>query len=185
MNLSELSELLERSTDVLRVETLGSYLSDSDRDWLDAYLRGDPKPDVELKRPWLDRLARAAERGHPWRRLRVIPYPTTDYFRYQCEWSYLDNTDAGEDIRVVDDVDWRHLSGSADPEFAAGDFYVADDQVVHMVYDDGRFTRAYVETDDMLAAMYLHGTEHIWTAYSGPFVEWWADSPELHRDVTV
>lgn len=182
MNITQLSDLLERSTDVLRVETLGAYRSDSDRDWFDAYLRGDPQPDVELKRPWLDRLAAAAERGHPWRRLRVIPRPVTDYFRYQCEWSYLDNTDAGEDIRVIDRDDWRETGAAG----IAGDFYIADEQVVTMHYDDDhRFVSARRETDTTLAGWLRDGTGIAWQSGSCPFGEWWADSPELHRDVTV
>ncbi|MDN5919380.1 MAG: hypothetical protein L0I76_30500 [Pseudonocardia sp.] len=178
MNLSELSDLLERSTDVLRVETLGSYSSDSDRDWLDAYLRGEPKPDVEAKRPWLDRLARAVDRGHPWRRLRVVPQPVTDYFRYQCEWSYVDNAAAGEDIRVMDAANWPEGARSG---MWVGDIYVADDTVVAMHYDhDGRFVSAE-ETGDAERARIAGG---VWT-FGQSFTEWWAARPDLHRNVAV
>lgn len=184
MNLTELSDLLERSTDVLRVETLGSYLSDTDRDWLDAYLRGDPKPDAELKRAWLDRLARAAQRGHPWRRLRIIPRPVPDYVRYACEWSYVDNAAVGEEIRVMDQADWPE---EVDGVVSCGDFYVADATVIAMNYDaDGQFRNAEAVDEYEMWAVRHRGMAHVcWTAYSCPFDEWWADSPELHRDVTV
>jgi hypothetical protein len=179
MNLGELSDLLERSTDVLRVETRGSYASDTDRDWLAAYLRGDPQPDVELKRAWLDRLAAAAERGHPWRRLRVIPNPITDYFRYQCEWSYLDNVAAGEQIQVISLPDWT------DDHFL-DDYYLADGRIVWMYYNsNGRFTKAEAEKDSLFEAAQRNRTEVVWQSRTSPFTEWWADSPELHRDVTV
>lgn len=183
MNLTELSDVLDHTTYVLRVETLGSYLSDSDRDWLAAYLAGEPKPDIELKRPWLDRLAAAAERGHPWRRLRIVPRPVPDYVRYACEWSYVDNAAAGEEIRVMDQADWPDRVGDVE---ALGDFYVVDGHVIAMVYDlDGRFERADRVDDTMLAFKHHQAAEVAWSGYSAPFEDWWSDSPELHRDVKV
>lgn len=187
MNLTELSDLLERSTAVLRVETLGSYLSGTDRDWLDDYLAGRQKPDIELKRPWLDRLARAAATGRPWRRLRIIPRPVPDYVRYACEWSYVDNAAVGEEIRVLDQADWPVRAVGARRD---GDFYVVTVEgrtgVIRMLYSgSGQFTAAEIEDDQFEAVKLRDAAEVAWTAYSAPFDEWWADSPELHRDVTV
>lgn len=176
MNLSELSDLLGRARSVLRVEARGRYVSDSDQDWLRRFLQGEPQPDVELKRPWLDRLTAAARAGAPWRRLRIIPDPPTDYLRYQLAWSYPDNLAAGELVRAVEHADWVRLGGPLP------DFYVVDERVVVMVYgDDDRFRHAIEMTDPPMATALRGAAEQAWQARSRPVGAWWADHPDLHR----
>ncbi len=179
MNLTELSDLLSSATDVLRVETLDAYSSASDADYLALFRAGEPKPDPSEKQPWLDRLATGGERGHPWGRLRVVSRPVSEYVRYACEWGYVDNVAAGEDVRVLDSDQWstavRHLRDD-------GDLYIVDHRVFGMAYDEtGAFRYAYEQqsggrADQRDAARYF-------TTLATPFAEWWADNPGLHRQL--
>jgi hypothetical protein len=179
VNLTELSGVLTAATDVLRVETLDAYSSASDADMVAAYLRGDPKPDPEAKRPWLDRLAAAAERGHPWRRLRVVPRPVPDYIRYACEWGYLDNVAAGEDVRVLDAAIGPYLTEGI--RQCEGDLYIADGRVITMDYGpDGAFRTANYGDPEAWADSVEH-LAHAWVM-ADPFTDWWARNRDLHRD---
>lgn len=179
MNLTELSGRLTTARDVLRVETLPAYNSTSDHDWLRRFLTGEPQPDIEHKRPWLDRLTAAADNGRPWRRLRLVPDPVSDYFRYACEWSYTDNSAAGELVRILDrDTAPRlHADLTAD-----GDFLVLDGAVVVMHYDGtGTFTSA-TDADSADWWSYEADAASAWSV-AVPFVEWWARHPDLHRNL--
>lgn len=171
MNLTELSARLDDARSVLRVEARERYESDSDQDWVRRFLAGEPQPDVELKRPWLDRLTAAARAGTPWRRLRVIPDPLTDYVRYQCSWSYPDNAAAGEAVRAIDRAEWERLAGGPAP-----DFYLLDGRVIVMTYDStGRFTDAAEITDPTTVATLRSAAETAWDAHSRPMDDWWTD----------
>lgn len=190
MNLTELSDLLSSATDVLRVETLDAYSSPSDADYLKRFRRGEPKPDPSEKQPWLDRLAAAAERGHPWRRLRVVSRPVPEYVRYACEWGYVDNVAAGEDVRVLDQA--RSGQGSRDYRAElrlAGDLLLVDGNLIDMAYSaNGEFLSALGQVDQS-----PHNTARRNSASrigggwnrAIPFTDWWADNPHLHRDLSA
>lgn len=181
MNLGELGDLLENSTNILRVETLSRYTSASDRDWVAAYLHGEQKPDVEAKREWLDILSGHAAAGHPVRRVRVVQRPVSDYVRYSCEWSYVDNAAAGEQVRVLDEDD--DDPDAADLAHLVGDFYVADDRVITMRYDaDGAFVSAEVVAD---RAGRMRAQAERAFARGRDFTEWWAANPQLHRSLVA
>lgn len=176
MNLTELSATIAAATDALRVETLERYASSSDHDWVAAYLRGDPPPDPAAKQGWLNRLSARRDNGHPQQRLRVVPRPVSDYVRYACEWGYLDNTAAGEDIRVLDEAE-----DYIEQITVLGDYWVLDGRVYAMRYDtDG----AFVSADEVTGAdaeVYLSKLHYGWK-HGTPFSDWWTDNPSLHRD---
>jgi len=174
VNLTELGELLDSATDVLRVETLDAYASGSDYDWVAAYLRGDPPPDPGPKQWYLDGLRRRAESGHPQRRLRVVPRPVPDYVRYACEWGYLDNVAAGEDVRVLDGAESQYLDQ---------DVYLVDGRAIFMEYDrDRAFVQANEARSRHVAEYMQRGLASLWEQAT-PFTEWWAANPDLHRSV--
>jgi hypothetical protein len=177
VNLTELSDVLAAATDVLRVETLDAYSTASDGDMLERYVRGDPKPDPSEKQPWLDRLAAAAAAGHPWKRLRVVTRPVPQYVRYACEFGYVDNVAAGEDVRILDEsADHRGAFFRAE-----GDFYLIEGRALHMSYDDrGQFVSAWEENDSVSDG--LAGSVWLTWPHAVPFTEWWAANPDLHRD---
>lgn len=180
MNADELFEVVTSGVDVLRVETLDAYDAESDADFVDRFLEGAAKPDPAEKATWLGLISAAAERGHPWRRLRVINRPVTDYVRYACEWGYTDNVAAGEDVRVFDGAD---DPVGADLRRYVGDFYVVDKRVIEMRYDrpTGRFIEARQVTDRF--SRMRRGAERDF-AGAQPFTQWWAAHPELHRDLS-
>lgn len=172
MNEDELVAAVNAATDVLRVETLDAYDADSDADFVDRYLGGAPKPDPSEKATWLGLIRAAAERGHPWRRLRLVQRPVSDYVRYACEWGYVDNVAAGEDVRVIDSH-WFPTKARGIRRY--GDSYVLDGRVLRMAYDrDGRFISATTQPR-------MSGEHWAWP-FATPFTEWWAANPDLHRD---
>lgn len=178
MNLTELSDLLSSATDVLRVETLDGYSSPSDADYLERFRAGEPKPDPSEKQPWLDRLAAAAERGHPWRRLRVVSRPVSEYVKYSAEFGYVDNVAAGEDVRVIDQL---YAPGRCERLRRLGDFYVTDRDVLFMEYDsNGAFKSAVKRTSGHRVTARLEA-RHVDRAPS--FSDWWAANPDLHRSL--
>lgn len=180
MNADELFDLVTSGTEVLRVETLDGYDAESDVDFVDRFLAGAPKPDPAAKATWLGLISAAAERGHPWRRLRVVNRPVTDYVRYACEWGYTDNVAAGEDVRVQDAAD---DPVAADLRRYVGDFYVVDGKVVAMDYDrpSGRFREAH-PVNDRIGRMRRRAERDFESAR--PFSQWWADNIDLHRTLT-
>lgn len=177
MNLHELSELLGKSTEVLRVETLDAYSSASDGDMVTRYFAGVPKPDTAEKAPWLDRLRAARDDGHPWRRLRLVPRPVPAYLRYAAEWGYVDNVRAGEDVRVLDQ---DHAPDEFGKLRSAGDFYVVDGDVIKMKYtSDGALEHAY--RSSMPGRLSMEAYEVY--AWAVPFDDWWSTNVDLHRDL--
>jgi hypothetical protein len=164
--------------DLIRVETLGRYVSASDGVEFHRYLAGEPEPDRAGKAAWLGRIRSDAGGGRAWRRLRLVPTPMTDYVRYSCEWGYTDNAAAGEQVRVLD---LANAPRGVEVLAAIGDFYLLDDtHVAAMCYDaDGAFVRAEV-VDDPIAEVYRAAARAAW-ASAELFEEWWSRHPEHHR----
>jgi hypothetical protein len=95
--------------DLFRLKTLSllqrglrHYNAASDADDLRRYLRGEPAPTAEAKRPWLDRIRADVTSGRAWRRLHAVAEPLWDYVRYECEWGYVPNSAAGEQVRIAE-----------------------------------------------------------------------------------
>lgn len=174
MNADELADEVTSAREVLRVETLEAYDAESDVDYVDRYLGGAPKPDPSEKAAWLGLIRAADASGRPWRRLRIVQRPVADYVRYACEWGYVDNVDAGERVRVLDEADQPNAATGF-----VGDYYVLDGRVLAMRYDAaGAFVEAWeVSTPDRLVEL----AERTYAAAT-PFPEWWAANPDLHRD---
>lgn len=168
--------------DLVRVETLDRYVSASDGAELDRFLKGESEPDRAAKASWLTRIRADTAAGRIWRRIRVVEPPLTDYVRYACEWGYTDNSDAGEQVRVLDmsaaPVGARVLVG-------IGDCYVLDDtHVVAMRYDRaGVFTGAD-PVGDPYAEVYRTAVRAAWSN-AELFERWWARHPEHHRSAAL
>lgn len=176
---SDLGAALEDQTDLLRIQTLDFYNVASDEDSYDRYAAGEPWVMTDFKRSWLQELRDRAATGRSWRIAHVVrePLPTT-YQRYQFEWGYAMNRQAGQDIRVLaadDTATARHL-------FGAGDFWLVDyRKVVVMHYGDDRTFLGASEPSTEHVAVYAALAELTWKA-STPFDTWWAAHPQYHRD---
>ncbi|WP_037068949.1 DUF6879 family protein [Pseudonocardia acaciae] len=161
---------------LFRMEVLPAYEVDSDGDDYRRWLDGATEPTWSRKQPWLDSLRRERDNGQVSTRVRVLSDELTTYERYACEFGYVHNASAGEDIRVL------HRGEHALPhELQEEDFWVInDDIVVPMRYDQhGRFESAYVAEHDEVAT-YVRARDVAWAA-AEPFLAWWARHPELHR----
>jgi hypothetical protein len=108
----------------------------------------------------------------------VIHDPITDYERYECEWGYVLNAQAGELIRIIDLADT-----SLPPALAAveGDFWLIDGRdVVGMDYGlDGQFHGARVLEAEHLAPQRA-AAEIAWQL-GEDFAAWWDNHPRHHR----
>jgi hypothetical protein len=161
-----------------RLETLQQYEVASDGNDFERYLAGDAAPTVERKQPWLDRLRGERNRGLYRHRVRIVTRPVSDYTRYECEWGYLSNSEAGEDIRILD------LGERAMPQagwLAAADWWLIDEtHLLAMVYAaDGSFAGARPEPPHVKEAVTVKNV--LWAAAES-FHTWWSRHTELHRD---
>lgn len=157
--------------DLFRLETLDRYEVRTDGSDYDRYLRGEPGPDMDRKRPWMDRLAADAARGLRNYRVHVLRSPLSPYLRYECEWGYAYNATVGEEIRILD------LSERPEPTgLMHEDFWLMDDTtVVRMVYRAGKFIGAEVLPPVDLGR-YRAARDAAWQG-AVPFKEYW----ETHR----
>jgi len=175
LTLDELGEFVAKyhTGDLFRLETLPFYNAASDEDDFRRYLRGDPAPSAQAKRPWLDRIRADAAAGRAWRRVHAITHPLSDYVRYECEWGYVPNTAAGEQVRITE------LTSAL---AQVGDFFVLDgEHVVRSRYDsDCRFARAEVIHPDSAASL-VALAELLWNQAT-EFAVWWEAHPSYHRD---
>jgi hypothetical protein len=159
-----------------RLELLAAYDVASDGDDFDRYQRGEPGPSLDRKQPWLDRLTRERDAGIANQRVHVLSRPLTPYLRYECEWGYVPNAAAGEDIRIIDVTEQPAPGGLVDHDF----WLVDDEYALRMYYDDqGRFLGARHAPPDLLGA-YRHA-KRVALAAAEPFGDWWTSHPEEWR----
>lgn len=180
LDLSALSAYLgERHIrDLFRLETLAHYDAASDDEDYRRYLRGEPSPNAAGKEAWLGRLRADTAEGRGWRRVHVLQMPLSDYLRYECEWGYTYNVNAGEDVRILD---LSSAPAGAEILLGVGDLFLIDGgQAVRMDYDgNGRF-RGAVPVDQAMLPSIRSLTEAAWTL-AEPFTAWWDRHPEHHR----
>ncbi len=160
-----------------RLETLDAYDVGDDGGDVARYLRGEPEPDPERKGAWLARLRAERAAGKMRQRVHVLRGPLSGYLRYECEWGYLPNVTAGEDVRILDLAE-RPRPPAADIDH---DFWLLDDQVVaRMHYDQsGRFAGAEILADAELPR-YRAARDAALEA-AEPFTRYWRRHPEYHR----
>ncbi len=161
---------------LFRLETLDIYTVPTSGNDFARYLAGEAAPDMNRKQHWLDQLRSEADRGLQRRTVHMLRSPLGDYLRYECEWGYVYNTQAGDDVRILDLADKPRPATVIDH-----DFFVLDDrEVLRMHYDaEGHFEGAEVLPDDVLPA-YRAARDAAWEA-AEPFELWWAAHPEEHR----
>jgi hypothetical protein len=173
----ELGDLLDQAQRVLfRLEVLDAYDVASDGGDYARYVAGEPGPDMARKGPWLERLRQDAARGLRNRRVHVVRSPLSDDLRYEMEWGYAPNAEAGEEIRILD------LAEISEPPGLAGhDFWLMDDQAVVVMHysDDARFLGASVAPEGELDR-YRQAAGAAWQA-GVPFGVYWAAHPQYRR----
>lgn len=178
MNGRELGAFMREhfTRSAFRLETLQTYEVASDGSDFARYLAGEPSPSPERKEPFLARLREESARGLYRHRVRVVTYPVSDYTKFEAEWGYLPNSQAGEDIRILD------LSERTLPVDVIGDdFWLVDNKhAVCMHYGmSGELLGATVEPD---AVRVCREVRDVMWAAAEPFADWWGRHQELHRD---
>jgi len=163
---------------VFRLELLDAYEVGTDGGDVARYLAGEHFPDPDRKGPWLAHLRAERADGRLRQRVHVLRTPLSGYLRYECEWGYEPNSDAGEDIGILDLAE-RPLPPALDGIDC--DFWLLDDeQAIKMHYDQGgRFTGA-----ELLAPAELpryRAARDAAIATAEPFTRFWARHPEYHQ----
>jgi Family of unknown function (DUF6879) len=149
-----------------RLELHPVYTMPGEADELRRFLAGE-KPPPGYHYGWLDTMAAARAAGKTVRRVRVVRQPLIDYIRYEFEWGFVYNVEAGEDIRVLD------LTGQPYPGLPDHDFWMFDEQaVVKMLYRPGgtQIGRVLVPSTDLEA--YLRYRDLAWRE-AIPFRDYW------------
>lgn len=150
-----------------RLELHPIYTMPGEADELQRFRAGE-KPPPDYHYGWLDTMAAAQAAGKTVRRVRVVRQPLTDYIRYEFEWGFVYNVEAGEDIRVLD------LTDRPGPDLPDHDFWLFDGQaVVKMLYrpDGTQIARELIESPDVGA--YLGYRDAAWQ-HAVPFRDYWA-----------
>jgi uncharacterized protein DUF6879 len=163
---------------LFRLETLDYLDVSSDGDDFERYLAGLPGPDMSRKGPWMDVIRNEVAEGKHTYRVHVVRPPLTDYLRFDFEWGYVYNEQAGEHIGILD------LAERDCPEsLIFQDFWLIDDEhLVLMQYDDaGRYAGARPVTSPGELARYRACARAAWTA-AQPFGEYWRNHPQEWRD---
>ena len=177
LDLAQLSEWVNGfSSTAFRLETLDVYASSSDGGEVARYLRGEDAPDPARKEPWLARLRSERAMGRLRQRVHVLTSPIDGYLRYACEWGYVYNVRAGEDIRILDLAERPRPAAVVDH-----DFWLIDDRdVLLMRYDaSGRFTAAELLPPSELPR--YQAARDAALAAAEPFGPWWQRHPEYYQ----
>ncbi|MGH7881921.1 MAG: DUF6879 family protein [Candidatus Dormibacteraceae bacterium] len=140
------------SRSAFRLETLPRYEVEEEAEEFAAYLEGNPLPpessdDIDW-RHWIETSTR---QGRSWSRVHIMPEQLTPYLRYQIEWGYLFNSQAGEDIRLL----FSHAA-SIPSNLPCRDFWLFDDsKVVIMHYaETGKYLGAEINQNNNELALY-------------------------------
>ena len=167
-------------TDLLRVQTLDYYGVASDGDDYQRYLDGEPAPTSPSKDKWLEQLRIDTFAGRLRRNVHIVGQ-LNSYLKYQFEWCYVPNSEAGQLIRVLD----LATTPAAVALLKVGDFAVLERcHVARMRYNpDGGYQGAVAVGDDAAVA-YVALAELAWDL-AVPFDKWWSARPELHRHHNV
>jgi hypothetical protein len=163
--------------DLMRVQTLSRYDVSSDQGNYQRFLNGETKPLTPFLQDWYRELREGAAVGQIWRNVHVVDLPLTDYLRYQFEWGYVANSEAGQLIRILD----TEAHPEAELFFGPGDFYVFEGaEILHMRYDEEARFVGGAGSGASSTKGYVALAELAWRLAT-PFDDWWATHPEFHR----
>jgi hypothetical protein len=168
------------TSDLFRLETLARYDVGTDGGDFTRYLAGDPGPDMARKGPWMDQIRREVASGLHTYRVHVVHSPLSEYLRFECEWGYTFNAEAGEHIRILDLSQQRRPAALIDEDF----WLIDDSRGARMHYDtSGRFLGAEIILGTDLAR-YQEARDAAWTT-AVPFADFWQAHPQYWRDRRV
>jgi Family of unknown function (DUF6879) len=129
-----------------RLEALQRYDVSYEIEPYRAFTEGRPRPRDTAKNAWTAMLKDAVRNGKIVQRVHLVSEPLTNYLRYELEWSYPPNVEAGEDIRILP----AHLgTGYLAPLRILRDYWLFDshDLWVMEYGPDGKFLAIEQVTD--------------------------------------
>ncbi len=95
--------------EAFRLETLPEFCVVDEKETFSKFKNGQITPDADYNADWHTVIAAICQRDAIIHRLRVIPEPMTDYFRYQVNWGYIGNIAAGDRVVTVPNLDVKTL----------------------------------------------------------------------------
>lgn len=110
-----------------RWECQGEYHEPDEQEPFARWRRGEG--DHAWIRPWTDRVRAWRRTGKTFGRVRMLTEPLTEYLRWMLDVTPT-NIEAGEDIRWIEEGRARELGA---PRY---DFYLLDDRVVILQFDE-------------------------------------------------
>jgi hypothetical protein len=177
LNEQELGEFIDAhfTSTLFRLETLDRYDVSSEINDYRRYMAGQPGP--LDKQAWMDVIRGEVARGLHTYRVHVLRSPLSDYLRYECEWNYVFNVEAGEHIRIIDTAEQRKPD-----QVPAEDFWlIGDEHLVLMHYEpDGTFRGASIGEPELIPR-YIAARDAAWSA-GIDFTDYWRRHPQYHRD---
>ena len=134
-----------------RLETLPWYGVGYEDESFRAFLAGEPLAADQAREEWTAMVRDAVADGKVFQRVHILTEPLSDYLRYELEWWYGPNTEAGEDIRVLP------VQAGRWPPLPRHDYWIFDSKDLWLMkYDrDGRFL--FAEYADDPATIIRHG----------------------------
>lgn len=148
-------------------------------DFLRWLAPGEAEPDWGRKEGWLNILRAEEARGLESFRVRLFSGRMTDYERYEAEWCFVPNVQAGDAVAVL-----RAGEHTLPASLIREDYWLVNDTVlIPMHYDEaGRFLGADVVEDPSVLGPYVRARDDA-RREAEPFSVWWSRHPELHREL--
>jgi hypothetical protein len=157
---------------LLRLEMRRHTNLGAERSEVEAFLAGErPEVYVWSSDRWTEMVGRHAAAGRPFRRVRVMDEPLTDYNRFMI-WTARRNVAAGESIRFLAMADANKL------DLPDHDFWVFDSsRLVELRFtDDGRPLGHDLITDAEIVARHEEWINRAFAAAT-PYVDYLAEDP--------
>ena len=162
---------------VFRLETLPVYNPVSEGEKFRAYMAGDPCPRVGVVTPYMQRVMDHVAQGIRRYRVHVVRSPLTDYLRYEMEWGYSVNAQAGEEIFILDTAEHGRPEGLLDEDF----WFFDETRTVRMIYrEDGEYQGS--ELVENPGPTHYRTQRDLALAEAVPFDQYWSAHPQYHRD---
>lgn len=161
-----------------RLEVRDAYAVATDGGDFARYLAGEPAPDAARKNAWLDTLRAERQAGKVRQWVHVVHGPLTDYLRFEMEWGYLPNLQAGAEVRILDLAEQSRPGGLVDH-----DFWLLDDEAALIMHYDsaGTFTGAELADDP---GRYRTARDAAWNN-AVPVADYWRAHPQYHRHLAA
>jgi len=175
----QLGDYIDRhfTRELFRLETLDRYDVGSNGDDYERYVAGQPGPTMSRKGPWMDQIRGEVARGLHTYRVHVVRSPLTDYLRFEFEWGYTYNAEAGEHIRILDLAEQARPADLIDEDF----WLIDNERVLRMAYDPaGQYLGADLAPETAVQR-YRAASKAAWSA-AVPFDDYWHAHPQYRRD---